>query len=244
MAFDKEVSYIKRVQNYRQGNNQSTADYFQDVSQPYPLRYLLPGHVYTFQYLDNLDESLIPTIPDYLQPKTTKKSIKTAGLQEPSYAVTKPYYDLRPICLSVNNLGDDNQSEYVLNLKLMAWQDRATVLELIYRVVVPLILSTGLVEHGHNQGDLIPFADRVKNGKYTQPFLGFKMQVLTDMLGNGLYFWVNKYDKNRMKDVRIIDFDQLPRLGGADYSNDAYTRFNGATLPDVQALYQQRIKNA
>lgn len=242
MPFDKEVSYMKRAQNYA-GTVPSGADYFQDVAVPYKLRYLLPGHVYTFQYLDNVDDSLIITIPDYLQPKSTKKSILAAGLYEPSYLIDRPYYDVRPIALSLPNLGADNQSEYVLNLKMMPTRDRINVMELMHRIIVPLILRTGVVEHGKNEGDLIPFDERLQKGDYTRPFLGFKMENLTGVLGNGIYFWVNKYDKNRIRDVKLIDFDVLPRLGYADYSNDAYTKFNGATLPDVQSLYVNRIKN-
>jgi hypothetical protein len=241
MPFDKEISFYKRCQNYDGVTPQ--ADYFQDVAIPYPLRYLLPGHVFTFQYLDNVDESMIISIPEYIQPKKNKQAIMAAGLLEPSYLIERPYFDLRPIGLSLPNLGVDNQSEYVLNLKMMPTLDRIQVLELIYRVVVPLILRAGIVDHGEHEGDLIPFRDRLQNGRYTQPFLGFKMENLTGQLGRGLYFWVNKYDKNRMRDVKVIDFDQLPRFGQADYSDDAYTRFNGATLPDVQALYTSYVKN-
>jgi len=239
VPFNTEVSYRNRVRDYAQNNSLGSADYFQDVSQPYTLNFLLPGHVYTFEFVGDIDSQEIVPISDYLKSDATKKAEKSAGLRVPDYMITKPYYDLRPIALSIENLGDSG-SEYVLNLKCMPVSERIRVLEVLYRGVVPNVLKNGLNE----EKELLPFQQRLNNGSYTRPFVGFQMRNLTDYLGTGIYFWVNKYDKNRMKNVRLIDFDHLDRLGGLQYMNDSYTRFNGTNLTDVQQLYLSGLKNA
>jgi hypothetical protein len=242
MPFNTEVSYLKRVQESKKNLTQASDDYFQDVSIPYPMKYLLPGHVYTFEFISDIDSPDIITIEEYLQSDATKKAMKKAGVQPTVYTVTKPYYDLRPIALSINNLGDSG-SEYILNLKCMTYVDRMKVMEILYRGVVPNLLRNGLIEFGSEKGDLLPFQTRLNKQAYTSPFVGFQMRNLTDYLGTGIYFWVNKYDKNRMRNIRLIDFDHLDRLAGLNYANDPYTRFNGTNLVDVQDMYLSGLKN-
>lgn len=241
--FNPETSYSKRVQASKEAFLQPTSNYFQEVSQPYPSKYLLPGHIYTFEYLNNVDEKDIITIPDYLKTDAQKKAEKAAGIKPTEYVITKPYYDLRPIGLSIRSLNNDNQTEYVLNIKCMPIEDRMKVMELLYRAVIPTIVRFGVEKVGENQGQLLNFSKRIQDASYTAPFLGFTIELLTNLLGSSLYFWVNKYDKNRIRNIKLIDFDQLEKMAGLDYSGDSFTRFNNTSLKDVQTLYQTIIKN-
>lgn len=240
--FNPEVSYLKRVQESKTNNSQPSGQYFQNVSTPYPAKFLLPGHVYTFEYLNDVDEKDIIPIPEYMKTAEQKKKEKEAGIVPQDYIITKPYFDLRPIALSFMKNDGDKNYEYILNLKCMPYEDRMKVMELLYRGAIPNLMRSGVEKIGENQGQLLPFSKRLQDASYTAPFLSFRMDLLTPFLGSKLYFWVNKYDKNRIRNVRLIDFDQLDQLAGLDYSKDSYTRFNRTSLSDVQSLYQLAIK--
>lgn len=247
MEFGTEISYMKRVQGMLRENFQPNNYYFLENSEPYQLPYLIPAHVYTFEYLDNVDQHAITTIDDYLisnnidQPggidRATRKEL-TTEIDSKGYQISRPYYDTRPIGLSLGGFNDPG-SEYILNIKCSPLAERNRILEILFRGIVPNMLRNGINE----SNEPLPFMKRINNQGYTQPFVSFQMKNLTDYLGSGIYFWVNKYNKERMRNVRLIDFDQLPKLGFLEYSSDPYLRFNGTSLKEVQSLYLTKVKN-
>jgi len=241
--FSTKISYRERVLDSKAAFTQPVSNYFQDSSVPYTLRSLLPGHVYTFEYLDDVDERDIISIPDYIKTPAQKKTEKANGIRQQSYIIDKPYYDLRPIGLAITGINTDNQTEYILNLKCMPREDRSLVLELLYRGVIPSLLKTAIETEEEKKGELMQFDKRIKNGSYVLPFLRIKMEPFVNVLGPELYFWINKYDKNRIRNIRLIDFDQLEKLAGLEYPDDPFTRFNQTSLREVQSLYQSYVKN-
>lgn len=247
MIFDKEPSYMKRARHLASNTRSVPANYyFEDVSTGYPYNRLVPGHVYTFEYLSDLDEKQIITIPDYLatnaiaQPSLSNKQ-RIANLEEISekgYEIDRPYFDSKPIALAVGGF-DDPRYEYVLNIKCMNPMDRTQVMEVLFRAVVPIMVRFGIDKNGNS----LPFQQRVNTADYITKFINFKMGALTEFLGQGLYFWVNKYSKDRIRNIRLIEFEHLPMLELLRFERDRALKFNGASLYEVQQLFMNQIKN-
>lgn len=251
MQFGKEISYMKRVQSLAGQGAQPQNQYFDREGLIYSLNALLPGHVFTFEYLDSVDGSEVMSIPDYLvqenigQPALGKdartkeaKQIAKKLIDGKGYKTTKPYYDMKPIGFALTGF-EDKTAEYILNIKCMPRVERNLIMEALFRGIVPHMLRWGT----DTQGDKLEFSKRIQNKEYLAPFLTFNMNPITDTLGNGIYFWVNKYQRDRIRNVKLIDFDQLPKLGFADYGRDAYTRFNSTNLTEVQSTYMTKLKN-
>lgn len=236
MEYPKEISFIKRVQAYNPAVPVNY--YFQNEAKGWTFPKFLPGHVYTFDYLDLLDEAAVPSIPDYLDPNKLK-----------TYTYQKPYFDSKPIGISLGRMSD-GPDEYFIDLKMMPLPERLAAMEILMRGVYQVIQKVGLhrvrVEKDgeeYYEKQLRPLEERMRDYDYVSPFVRMNSDIFRNYLGRGFYFWVNKYNVSRMKDVSLIDFDVVEKIALSNYNYDRFVKMNGSTIQDVQGLYLAHVKN-
>jgi hypothetical protein len=217
MPFDTEKSYIKRVGKAPKGVPISY--YFQEESKAWTFPSLLKGHIFTFDYYEKVDESNIPPLSDYVDAEKRKQ-----------YSITRPYFDSKPIGIALGSL-DGSGDEYILNLKPMPTVMKANVLEVLFKGAIPVIEKYGL---DPKDLELKPLTKRVADFNYIRPFAELKAHVFSNYLGEGIYFWVNKYKKEWIRNVKLIDFDVLEKISLSNYNYDKFIRTNGYTVEDIQ----------
>lgn len=190
---------------------QGTAYYFDNASIPYAYYRLLPGHIYTYVSSKNVEEDSIPTLDEYQT--SPNKSIK-------------PYFDKRPIILS---LGQEGPMEVGLNLKVMPATLRKWFLMKYYNIIKPVIDQSA-----DENGKFKPLADRFK-----LPSLPMLQAINRDFITKvgeqtniNFKFLVDKYTRGEMSTkLAMIDWDEAIKLPLLSYMND------GSVVSKTPILY-------
>lgn len=168
---------------------------------------LIPGHFYTHTELEPIGPDQVPTWDEYELLKYP--SVKDATLVA-KYKVKKPYYDNRPIflALSPDGLG--------LNVKLMSQPLRKRFIRTyLNRMSTPL---TNCFE----DGNLMEFNKRIRE-RAVAPFFMVDTTFIKTLLGMPdikFNLLVNKYNREKMRNLTLIDWDTVPNLHLANYSTD------------------------
>ena len=179
---------------------EGSAYYFEQDSIPINYARLIPGHFYTFVSTKQVDSDQVPSMDEY-------QTGESRGL--------KPYFDRRPIFLS---LGQEGPMEIGLNVKVMPTTYRKWFLQKYLKVFLPVISK--LVDE---DGDLINLNSRVRLPAM-EPFFkinrSFAMAV-GEQSGLNFKFLVDKYTRGEMGNpLALIDWDQVPKLSMLTYLND------------------------
>lgn len=168
---------------------------------------LLPGHIYTHLELQPIGPDQVPTWDEY-------EILKNPSMRDLSliskYKIKKPYYDNRPIFLAIdqNGLG--------INLKVMAPILRRKFLMLYLRVM------ESAIDKCYSDGKLSSFQERITSGALA-PFLRVDLNLVKSMIGMPefkLNLLVNKYNRETMRNLTLIDWDEIPMLSMINYSTD------------------------
>lgn len=168
---------------------------------------LIPGHFYTHMELEPIGPDQVPTWDEY--ELLRYPSVKDAALAA-KYRVKKPYYDNRPIflALSPDGLG--------LNVKLMSQPLRKMFIRTyLNRMSVPLV-------NCFEDGNLMEFNKRIRE-RTVAPFFMVDTTFVKTVLGMPdikFNLLVNKYNREKMRNLTLIDWDTVPNLHLANYSTD------------------------
>lgn len=168
---------------------------------------LIPGHFYTHMELEPIGPDQVPTWDEY--ELLRYPSVKDAALAA-KYRVKKPYYDNRPIflALSPDGLG--------LNVKLMSQPLRKMFIRTyLNRMSAPLV-------NCFEDGNLMEFNKRIRE-RTVAPFFMVDTTFVKTVLGMPdikFNLLVNKYNREKMRNLTLIDWDTVPNLHLANYSTD------------------------
>lgn len=168
---------------------------------------LIPGHFYTHMELEPIGPDQVPTWDEY--ELLRYPSVKDAALAA-KYRVKKPYYDNRPIflALSPDGLG--------LNVKLMSQPLRKMFIRTyLNRMSAPLV-------NCFEDGNLMEFNKRIRE-RTIAPFFMVDTTFVKTVLGMPdikFNLLVNKYNREKMRNLTLIDWDTVPNLHLANYSTD------------------------
>mgnify|MGYP003339894948 FL=1 len=183
------------------GQDQVSPNYrFEAEGIDYGFSALAPGHIYTFVSLRERDSDSLPSLDEYQVSQTKSK---------------KPYFDNRPIFLS---LGKAGPMEIGLNLKLMPVQLRKKFLRnYLKQVVIPIVEK--LVD---KSGNLLELTERLRS-----PGINGLLQIdrqyigqLSGLTGLNFEFLVDKYNREEMRFLKMIDWPAVPKLGESEYVQD------------------------
>lgn len=225
MKYSQDQSFLNRVNS--QPRNVPNNYYFQEEAKDWKFPKFLPGHVFTFNFVGSLDSSEIPTIDEYFDPKKLK-----------NFVHQKPFFDHQPIGLSLGRLSSGPE-EYFMDLKAMPKQVLNLTLQYLFRVIHPAIEKFAIT----NDREMRPLEERMKNFDYLRYFFSINAEYFRTVLGNDIFFWVNKYNTSQIRNVQLIDFDVLEKLSISNYNYDKSIQINGSTLEDVQQAYITKLKN-
>jgi hypothetical protein len=157
--------------------------------------------------LEPIGPDQVPTWDEYELLK--HPSVKDAALAA-KYRVKKPYYDNLPIflALSPDGLG--------LNVKLMSQPLRKRFIRTyLNRMSTPLA-------NCFEDGNLMEFNKRIRE-RVVAPFLNVDTTFIKTLLGMPdikFNLLVNKYNREKMRNLTLIDWDTVPNLHLANYSTD------------------------
>lgn len=181
-------------------SNDGTSYYFDKERIPVNFSKLLPGYFYTFVSVTIRNESDIPTLDEYQINKS---------------ASPKPYFDRRPIFLS---LGQEGPMEVGLNVKLMPIRVRRWFLSKYLKLILPI-----LEKMEDSSGNLVDFGDRIKM-KENSFFYKINRHFITEVGEQNninLKFLIDKYTRGEMSNpLALIDWEQVPKLCNFTYVND------------------------
>jgi hypothetical protein len=174
--------------------------YFDDDCISYAYYRLIPGYIYTFVSSNVVQEDDVPSLDEYQTSET--KSVK-------------PYFDRRPIILS---LGQEGPMEVGLNLKLMPLNVRHWFLSKYYKIV------SNLIDKSQDEnGEFIELKERMKlseNLMLKNINRNFINQV-GEQNNINFKFLVDKYTRGEMSNkLAIIDWEQAIKLPKLSYVND------------------------
>ena len=166
--------------------------------------YLFPGHFYTFLNLNPVGPDTVPTWDEYeilrnpsLRDKTIVDKYKGQRL---------PYYDNRPIFLALS------QDGWALNIKVMSqFMRKRFVRTYLNRMERPII-------NCFQDGELMEFTKRP-----LAPFLAINSQMVKTITGIPdlkYELLVNKYSREQMRNLTLIDWPDVPKLHLPNYSTD------------------------
>lgn len=169
--------------------------------------FLVPGHFYTHLELNPIGSDSVPTWDEY-------EILKNPSLRDldkvTKYPVTLPYYDNRPIFLALS------QDGLGINLKIMSQLLRKQFIRTyLKQIAVPL-------EKCYSDGKLIDFSERLRLPEI-RPLFGVNLPFIKAMTGFPdikFNLLVNKYNRERMRNLTLIDWDDVPKLHLANYSTD------------------------
>jgi hypothetical protein len=158
---------------------------------------IVPGHFYTFAQLNPKGNDLLPSLDDW-----------TTGTVN-----VKPYFDNAPIFLALDQYG------LGLNIKLIPQSARRRFIRQYFKVILP-VLSNLLNE----DGSLIQFEKRIRQPEIG-PFLsigrgGVKNTFLNQLSDRKFDFLVDKYKRDEMRFLTLIDWPHVPKIGEVNYSAD------------------------
>lgn len=174
--------------------------YFDDDCIPFAYYRLVPGYIYTFVSSKVVEEDSLPSLDEY-QTSPTKS--------------VKPYFDRRPIILS---LGQEGPMEVGLNLKLMPLSVRHWFLSKYYKIL------SNLIEKSEDEdGKFIDFRERMKlseNSMLKNINRNFITQI-GEQNNINFKFLVDKYTRGEMSNkLAIIDWEQAVKLPKLSYVTD------------------------
>jgi hypothetical protein len=158
---------------------------------------ILPGHFYTFVQLFPRGNDQLPSLDDW-----------TGGV-----ATSKPYFDNRPIFLALDQYG------LGLNVKLIPVQPRRFFIRNYMKAILP-ILGNLLDE----SGKLLSIEKRQRLPEM-RPFLSINRGRIRNTFLNQLAdrkfdFLVDKYKRDEMRFLKLIDWPHVPKIGEVNYHAD------------------------
>lgn len=169
--------------------------------------FLIPGHVYSHLELEPVGPDQVPTWDEY-------EIIKNPSMRDldlvSKYKIRKPYYDNRPIFLALSSDG------LGINLKLMSQPLRKKFMMMYLRAMATPLTNC------YSDGKLLEISERIRSGAIA-PFLGVNLGLVKTILGMPefkLNLLVNKYNREKMRNLTLIDWDDVPKLHLANYSTD------------------------
>ena len=169
---------------------------------------LVPGHFYTFQELHPVMPDAVPTVDEVEMMRYPGKS--EDSLMQKYTGIKKPYYDNRPIFLYLGN-------DFGLDVKLMNQRLRKTfVRSYLSRIQRPL------AQCFDNDGKLLDFGKRIRMSELNPIFgvtAGF-VKSITGLPDIKFDLLVNKYRREGMRYLTLIDWPDVPKLHLANYSTD------------------------
>lgn len=169
---------------------------------------LVPGHFYTFQELNPVQPYEVPTVDEVELMKYPGK--KEDELITKYTKVKKPYYDNRPIILYLGN-------DIGLDVKLMS-----QVLRKVFVRTYMTRLLEQVMESFNDDGEPRPFMERVKLPKF-KSFLSVDYRLVRQLVRLPevkLDLLVNKYKRDTMTYLTLIDWPEVCKLHLANYSTD------------------------
>lgn len=177
--------------------------YFPTERKPYTMAKLIPGHFYAFSVVNRVPNDMVPNLSETRSPAQLK-----------TYNLKRPYYDNSPVCLSLGN--DGTGGEIVLNLKVIPPKMRSIIIRRYLGAVkdrLPLF---------YQDSELMPMRQRLAQdgGKSIQPFLGVNVAFLSKLTGINLSFGLNKYQREQMAYLGLIDWEDVSKIEKIDYRND------------------------
>lgn len=196
MAIQQIKDYIGtgKVENFTQlGSNYR----FDEESIQVP--FLIPGHVYTFIAKTIKGNDGLPSLDDY----TTGQS---KGI--------KPYVDNYPIFISLGNSGP---IEFGLNIKVMPQQLRRKFIQTYLNRILPVL--SNLTD---DKGEFIEYQKRIRQPEMN-PFGSVNKKFIMSISpysGIKFEFLVDKYNRDEMRYLRLIDWPNVPKVGEVNYSRD------------------------
>jgi hypothetical protein len=160
-------------------------------------RYIIPGHFYTFAQMNPRGNDQLPSLDDW-----------TAGI-----AKSKPYFDNAPIFLALDQYG------LGLNVKLIPQLARRFFLRSYIRTVMPVLEK--LVD---DAGNFLEFTIRSQPPRLN-PFATVNRNWIRERLFSSVPeikfdFLVDKYKRDEMRYLTMIDWPHVPKVGEVNYSND------------------------
>lgn len=169
---------------------------------------LVPGHFYTFMELNPVGPDDVPTVDEYEM--ISNPSTRDLALISKYKKTKKPYYDNRPIFLALS------QDGFGLNIKIMSQLLRKKFI----RTYLMRIQSQ--IEKCYIDGNLLDFRKRLAMRELSPLFsvnLDFIRNIsgLPDIKFNLL---VNKYNRENMRYLTLIDWDDVSKLHLPNYSTD------------------------
>jgi hypothetical protein len=197
---------IKLLQDYVQDGivkdfEQPVPNYrFDTEGIAYNFRALAPGHIYTFVSLRERGADGLPSLDEYQISPTKSK---------------KPYADNRPIFLS---LGQEGPMEIGLNLKLMPIQLRKNFIRVYLKnTVLPVIEN--MVDSKDNLPEL---TQRLRSPEIKKLLLVDRqyIKLASDLSSFNFEFLVDKYNREEMRFLKMIDWPAVPKLGESEYVQD------------------------
>ena len=163
-------------------------------------RALAPGHIYTFITMREVSSDDVPSLDDY-----------QTGLSKGK----KPYYDNRPIFLA---LGQEGPMEVGLNLKMIPVALRKKFIRTYLKNrIIPALAN--LVDE---TGSLIQLDTRLRSPAINSILLTDRSYIksISGLSGLNFEFLVDKYKREEMRFLSMIDWPDVPKLGEVNYSQD------------------------
>lgn len=173
--------------------------YFQEEGVPFSRFRLIPGHFYSFNVINALPNDVVPNLSESMSPVSLKQ-----------YPVKRPYYDNYPVCLSLG--GPDG--EVVLNLKMIPPKLRSVII----RRYLGAVQERLKLFYG-NDDTLMPFEQRL-NERVIGPFLTVNAAFMSKLTGINLSFALNKYQRENMANIALIDWEDVSKIEQIDYRTD------------------------
>jgi hypothetical protein len=160
--------------------------------------YIIPGHFYSFAQLNVRGNDSLPSLDDW-----------EGGLSKG----TKPYFDNWPIFLALNQYG------LGLNVKLIPQTTRKLFLRTYLKAITPILEK--LIDES---GAFLKFEDRLAS-----PSLNAFITINRNWIRERIFsatpdikfdFLVDKYNREEMRYLKMIDWPDVPKIGEVTYSND------------------------
>ena len=164
-----------------------------------PVSILIPGHVYTFISSTIRGNDDVPSLDDFVTGVSKGK---------------KPYIDNRPIFIS---LGQEGPFEIGLNLKVIPQGLRRTFIRTYFRALEPILKNLT-----DSKGEFIEYPKRIRLPEMN-PFGRINKTFITSIsqfAGIKFEFLVDKYKREEMRYLGLIDWPQVHKIGEIDYSRD------------------------
>jgi hypothetical protein len=196
MAIRQIKEYIEtgKVENF----TQPVQNYrFSEESLQVPI--LIPGHVYTFVAKTVKGNDGLPSLDDYTSGQSDK---------------VKPYIDNYPIFISLGNSGP---IEFGLNLKVMPQPLRRRFIQTYLNRILPVL--SNLTD---DKGEFIEYQKRIRQPEMN-PFGSVDKNFIMNISpysGIKFEFLVDKYNREEMRYLRLIDWPTVPKIGEVNYSRD------------------------